>query len=316
MDNLRQPFAGLDDTILPFQLEGRAVRGRIIRIGMVAQEILTAHDYPEIVSGILGEALLIAALIGSSLKFEGRLMVQATGSGPVSMLLAEYRTSGGMRGYARFNAARIATLERPAIPPQAKALLGDGQLAMTIDRGPDFDSYQSLVPLYGNTLGDATEHYFATSEQVPTRVRLAVAAVRIPGRKPLWRLGGAILQPIAGDVARGDTSEDWAHGQALFDTTQLHELIDPNLASADLLFRLFHEEGVRLFDPMSIHRFCSCERGRLARIVASFAPDERSEMKEPDGRIRVICEYCSRHYLFDDMELDGFASVDDGEFNR
>lgn len=300
--------------MVSFQLEGRGVRGRLMQLGPLADTILGSHDYPDPVRELLGEAIMIAVLIGSSLKIDGRLQVQATGNGPVSMLLAEYHTDGGVRGYAGFDAGQVAGLS--AAKPSARALLGDGQLAMTIDRGPEFDRYQSLVPLVGNTLGEATEHYFNTSEQLPTRVKLAVAALRVPGRKEGWRMGGAILQPLAGDSTRGDTREDWDYGRALFDTLELAELVDPSLSIGQLLFRLFHEDGVRLFPPQVLSRHCPCEREMLAKLVASFPRDDRAEMKETDGRVRVTCEYCSRHFLFTDSEIDAAGGAMGKEFTR
>ncbi len=284
-----------DDFVAPFQIEGQPVRGRIVRLGATVDEILTRHDYPEPVADLLGEACALAALVGSSLKFDGRLVVQASGNGPVSLVVVDYDTKGGLRGYCAFDAEKVAAASRGFIRPGAKTLLGKGIFTMTIDQGPDMDRYQGITAIEGETLALCAEQYFMNSEQIPTRVRLAVGQVD-DGKTRTWRAGGLMLQYVAADDARGSTSDAWDTAQALFITIGEDELVDPMLPGETLLWRLFHEDGVRLFAATPVTPFCRCSRERIVTMLRAFTPDEREDMVEGDGHIRVTCEYCSRTY--------------------
>jgi molecular chaperone Hsp33 len=284
-----------DDLVAPFQIESQPVRGRIVRLGAAVDEILTRHDYPEAVANLLGEACALAALVGASLKFEGRLIVQAQGAGPVAFVVADYDTAGALRGYCRYDAERVAEVSGGFARPGARTLLGEGLFIMTIDQGPDMERYQGVTPIEGETLALAAETYFAQSEQTPTRVRLAVGQADT-GQGLKWRAGGMLIQNIAGDTARGFSEEAWSTAQALFETLGEDELIDPTIPAETLLYRLFHEEGVRLFQPKALKAFCRCSEERIVTMLRSFGPEDRADMVEPDGRIRVTCEYCSRTY--------------------
>jgi molecular chaperone Hsp33 len=289
------PAPSRDDLAAPFQIENSSVRGRLVRLGPAIHEVLTRHDYPAAVANLLGETCALAALVGSSLKFEGRLMVQAQGSGPVSFVVADFDTSGSLRGYCRYDEARLGEAGEGYHPLGAKALLGEGVFMMTIDQGADMDRYQGVTPIEGETLALCAERYFAQSEQTPTRVRLAVGQADT-GEGPRWRAGGVLLQNIAEDAARGATAEAWREAEFLFETIGEDELIDPTLKPETLLYRLFHERGVRLFRSRPLSAFCRCSRERIVTVLKAFDPNERAEMVEPDGRIHVTCEYCSRVY--------------------
>jgi molecular chaperone Hsp33 len=265
-----------DDVVGAFQIEGEPVRGRIARLGDSIDEILRGHDYPEPVANLLGEACALAALVGSNLKFDGRLIVEARGNGPVRYVVADYDTSGGLRGFLR---------------PGAKTLLGEGVFMMTVDQGAEMDRYQGMTDIQGETLALCAEQYFAQSEQTPTRVRLAVS--QIDGAA---RAGGFLIQYIAADDARGDTIEAWNRTQAFFETIGEDELVDPDLSSNGLLFRLFHEDGVRVFGSKPLRAFCRCSQERIETVLKSFDAAEREDMVEDDGKIHVTCEYCSRVY--------------------
>ncbi|HYC67899.1 Hsp33 family molecular chaperone [Brevundimonas sp.] len=284
-----------DNIAAAFQIEGWPVRGRLVRLGSTIDAILSAHAYPEPVAALLGEACALAALIGSSLKFDGRLIVQAQGDGPVRYVVADYDTQGHLRGYCRFDEAEVAAASQGFSRPGAKTLLGDGVFVMTLDRGPDFERTQGITPIEGESLSLAAEHYFQQSEQIPTKVRLAVGAVTTDAGTA-WRAGGALIQLIAGDDARGSTEEAWDRSRALFQTLGDDELIDPTVSPETLLFRLFHEDGVRLEDARTLQAVCRCSKDRIGTVLASFAPEERAEMVEPDGKIRVTCEYCATVY--------------------
>ena len=292
-----------DDFIAAFQLEGEPVRGRLVRLGAVVDEMLRRHDYPEPVANLLGEAATLAALVGASLKFEGRLIVQAQGSGPVSYVVADFDTSGALRGYCQFDPERVAEASQGFIRPGAKSLIGEGLFIMTIDPTNLKDRYQGVTEIEGETLALCAETYFSRSEQAPARIRLATAQFDTP-QGLVWRSGGAILQNVAADDARGETEEAWRRAEALFLTLADDELVDPELAAETLLFRLFHEDGVRLFPAQTLTAFCRCNADRVGAMLASFPRAELETMQVSEGLIEVTCEYCSRKYQ---LKLDDVA---------
>jgi molecular chaperone Hsp33 len=291
----RIPFS--DDDVTAFQIEGETVRGRLVRLGPAIDEILTGHDYPEPVANLLGEACALAALVGSNLKFEGRLIVQAQGEGAVRYVVADYDTSGGLRGYCRFDPEALAELTSGFVRPGAKSLLGKGVFIMTVDQGPDMERYQGVTSIEGETLALCAEQYFAQSEQTPTRVRLAVGQT-----EGGWRSGGVLIQSVAEDETRGATAEAWVRTQALFETLGEDELIDVDLTANQLLFRLFHEDGVRVFGATPMRAMCRCNTHRIQALMASFSPEEQADMVEADGKIRVTCEYCGKTYEVEPFE--------------
>lgn len=291
-----------DDLAAAFQIEGWPVRGRLVRLGETIDAILSAHAYPEPVAALLGEACALAALVGSSLKFEGRLIVQAQGDGPVRYVVADYDTDGNMRGYCRFDEEAVAAASQGFARPGARTLLGEGVFVMTLDRGADFERTQGITPIEGESLSLAAEHYFQQSEQIPTKVRLAVGSVLTDAGRS-WRAGGALIQLIAGDEARGSTEEVWDRSRALFQTLADDELLDPTITPETLLFRLFHEDGVRLEDARALVAQCRCSKDRIGAVLASFGPEERADMIEADGKIRVTCEYCATVYELEPEEI-------------
>ncbi len=284
-----------DDLIASFSMDGAPVRGRITRLGGGALDpILRRHDYPRPVAMLLGEALALAALVGSLLKVDGRLIVQAQGAGPVPLLVAEHAAGGRLRGYARLADGAAAALTREnRMPPGA--LLGSGHLVMTLDRGEDAQPYQGVVALEGDTLSDCAERYFFASEQTETRVALAVGEVHGEGA-PVWRGSGVLMQRIAGDQARGDPEEDWRRASILFGTVKDEELIDPDLPADRLLYRLFHEERVRMADASPLIDLCTCDETRLTNVMRQFPAEELRELVEPDGLLHARCQFCARTY--------------------
>jgi molecular chaperone Hsp33 len=208
-----------------------------------------------------------------------------------------------LRGYCRFDEERVAEACKGFARPGAKTLLGEGAFIMTIDQGPDMERYQGITPIEGETLALCAETYFAQSEQTPTRVLLGTAQVHDSG-PDRWRAGGMIIQNIAGDAARGSTDEAWNTVQALFATLGEDELVDPTISPSTLLYRLFHEEGVRMFDPAPLRAHCRCSQDRILGVLKSFPVEERATMVEEDGHIRVTCEYCSRTYEVEPDKVD------------
>ena len=318
---IRAPSAiPVDDAVLPFEVASLDLRGRLTRLGPALDDALAKHDYPPAVGKLLGEAIVLTTLLGSSLKFDGRFILQTQTDGPVSFLIVDFQAPDRLRAYARFDAKRLKE------GMDSGALLGKGHLAMTIDQGPDMSRYQGLVALEGGNLEDAAHEYFLRSEQIPTRVRLAVGegwrgdGNPKGGIKHRWRAGGMLLQflPKAPERARqpdlhpGDAPEGavshtvteddaWVEGQSLISTVEDVELIDPDLSGERLLYRLFHERGVRVFHPLPLRAQCSCSREAVASMLASFAPKDRADMVK-DGKVVVTCEFCSSVYQFTPLE--------------
>ncbi|MEC9367641.1 MAG: Hsp33 family molecular chaperone [Pseudomonadota bacterium] len=286
-----------DDLVLPFQAERAGASGRLARLGPLVDQILTRHAYPEPVSKLLGEAVVLTALLGASLKFEGTFIFQAVTDGPVDLLVADYRTPGKLRAYARFDAEKVAALgDRQG----QGSLLGHGHLAMTIDQGPETERYQGIVPLEGGGLNEAADVYFRQSEQLPTYIRLAVARHYdgATGRQS-WRAGGLLLQHLTregGAISRAD-EDGWNRARTLAATVEDAELVDPMLAPDRLLYRLFHEEGVRAFRAGQLEAYCRCSEKRVRDLLGSFSGEELADMVERD-HIHVTCEFCNRKYSF------------------
>ena len=293
---------GASDIVVPFQLESSAVRGRLARLGPALDRVLTAHAYPDPVSRVLGEALTLVALLGAALKFDGLFTLQAQGDGAVSLLVADYETGGALRGYAAFDAARVDALAR-AGDGDLPQLFGKGALAFTIDPKLERERYQGIVPLEGKTLAAAADLYFVQSEQIPTRLYLSVAQRFAPDAKGgEWRAGGLMIQYLPREGGHGDfkspaEEDDWRRAGLLADTVASDELVDPTLSADRLLFRLFHEDGVRVFPPQPVHFACRCSGERLERVLAAYKREELADMAK-DGVITARCEFCSTEYSF------------------
>ena len=312
------------DTVLPFTVPDLDVRGRVVHLGPALDAILARHDYPEPVARLLAEAIALTALIGTSLKFEGRFTVQTRTDGPVSMLVVDFQTPDGVRAYASFDAAAVtaAVAEGRATPAD---LLGRGHLAMTVDQGGAMKPYQGVVVLDRTGLEEVAHVWFGQSEQIPTRVRLAVAEVltRDAGGAPrhAWRAGGLLVQFLPesedrrrtadlhpGDAPEGtephhvEPDEAWAEAEALVGTVEDVELTDPEISAERLLYRLFHERGARVFERRPLVERCRCSRERVAGMLAQFSAEQVHDMTV-DGRITVTCEFCSTHYAFEAKDV-------------
>jgi molecular chaperone Hsp33 len=318
-------FAG-DDTVIPFDVGPLDVRGRMVQIGPLLDQILARHDYPEPVARLLAEAVVVTVLLGTSLKFEGKFILQTRTDGPVDMLVADFSTPHSLRAYARFNAERLqALLEAGETAPQT--LLGSGVLALTIDQGPHTQRYQGIVQLDGTTLEEAAKTYFRQSEQIPTDVKLSVGKLVLPGeggRSEHWRAGGLLAQflPKAPERLRmpdlhggdGDpggpahevTDNAWQELLALVATVEHTELLDPSVGSERLLYRLFNEHGVRVYEGTQVRDKCSCSREKIRGILDGFSAEEITDSVE-DGVIRVNCEFCSKAYEFKPAEFSAEA---------
>ncbi|MBX3505353.1 MAG: Hsp33 family molecular chaperone [Parvibaculum sp.] len=306
----------IDDLVQPFQIEGLGIRGRIVRLGPLVDRVLKAHAYPEPVSRLLGEALALTAMIGTALKFEGRFILQTQSKGPVGMLVADFQSPGSVRGYAQVDEERLAAALAGGLTSPAD-LMGDGYLALTIDQGPDMERYQGIVSLHPEGLSHSAHEYFASSEQVATRIRLAAGPYyhrEERGTEKNWRAGAIMIQHIARDgglTGHRETEdegpyteeeENWNRASILLDTVEDHELLDPGLEPNRLLYRLFHEDGVRAYEPSPIEFSCRCSRERMTSVLRSFGSHEIDEMVQ-DGVITATCEFCSEVYVFEPGDL-------------
>ena len=323
-------FEGVDDLVLPFAVEGLDVRGRVVRLGAALDTILSRHDYPDAVARVVGEAAALTALLGASLKFEGSFQLQTRSDGPIEMLVVDFDAPDRLRAFARFDQERLAGLGSGT--PRSAELLGQGVLAMTIDQGSETSRYQGVVALEGQGLEEAAHQYFRQSEQIPTRVRLAVAE-EFKGGSRAYRAGGLMIQFLPssperarqgdldpGDVPEGHPSREdepraeddaWVEAKALVDTVEDHELIDPSVSSERLLYRLFHERGVRVFEGQTVREACRCSRQRIMAMMRRFNQKDRRDMVGENGRIGVTCEFCSRKYDLDPAEVEAAIAAPD-----
>jgi molecular chaperone Hsp33 len=306
--------AGQDDIVMPFLVEPLSTRGRVVRLGPAIDAILKRHAYPAPIARIVGEAAALTVLLGSALKIEGSFQLQTKTDGALNMLIVDFDAPSNLRALARFDADRLA---RASGAGRSGDLLGAGHLAFTIDPGAGLSRYQGVIGLDGQGLEEAAHQYFQRSEQIPTLVRLAVGEILTP-RGAHWRAGGLMAQFLPGsperrrqaDLDAGDAppgaprdivAEDdrWSEAKALAATTEDHELIDPTLSSERLLYRLFHERGVRVFEAGALRDACRCSSERIDAMLNSFSAAERTDMIGDDGVIGVTCEFCSTKRVFD-----------------
>ncbi len=294
--------------VVPFHMPGRPVRGRLVRLGLLADALLTRHENHPAVTALTGQALALSAALASALKFRGSFSLQAKGDGPVPMLLADCTEAGALRGYARANPDRLATLLAADPEPQAAALLGSGYFAFTVDQGDDKDRHQGLVAIEGETLADMAHHYFETSEQLQCSVRLACARSDAG-----WRAGALILERIAGDggvdpeLDAEAQDEAWRNALALAATVTDAELLDDALAAETLLYRLFGLEGVAAHRHRALAYGCRCSRQRLSTILQGFSADDLDHMAV-EGDIIMTCEFCNLDFRFDRAEVRGAST--------
>lgn len=309
--------AGADDTLLPFQADGLDVRGRVLRLGPAVDALLKRHDYPPAVSRAVAEAATLTVLLGSALKLTGRFQLQTKTDGAIPMLVVDFDAPGKVRAYAQFDADAVPDEASPA------ALIGKGTLALTLDQGGSMSRYQGVVPLDGHGLEAAAHQYFRQSEQIPTWIKLAVGEIAVPGGSA-WRSGGLFLQflpeapermrqadldpgdaPAGAEAAPFREDDAWSEAKILAATVEDHELLDPTLSSERLLYRLFHERGVRVFEGSRIIEACRCSRERILAMLKRFTPEERADMRGEDGRIGITCEFCSTRYEVEPAEVEG-----------
>jgi molecular chaperone Hsp33 len=308
-----------DDIVLPFEIKPLGVRGRLLRLGAVIDGIVHQHAYPDPVSALLAESVALAAMLGTTMKFEGKFILQTATDGAVDMLVAQFATPAGLRGYARFD-GEVVQAAAAAGRVQTDRLLGKGHLAMTVDQGSKMERYQGIVTLDRGGLVGAAHQYFRQSEQIPTWLKVAAGPLMARGAGPdRWRAGAILIQhlpaqggaspmPLSSGDAPGGHEEEvpederWVRARVLAETVEDHELLDPLLAPERLLYRLFHEDGVTVYPPIELERRCGCTRERVADMLRSFSEADRRHMVQ-QGRIGVTCQFCSARYEFSPDEV-------------
>lgn len=301
------------DLVQPFQVERAGLGGRLVRLGPSLSTMLARHNYPPEVATLLAEAIVLSALLASTVKYDGVFTLQAKGEGPVTIVVADQTSEGVLRGYAQFDADAVAQARDAwrggdgwdvgAAPP-VQALLGRGHLAFTADQGPDTERYQGIVELSGATLTDCVHHYFRQSEQIDAAIKVGVLGK--PGGA--WSAGAIMVRRLPGEgpfaeFRSAESEEGWREAVTLMSTVTAEELTDPELIPHALLYRLFQEPGVRVFQPRGLIAGCRCSRERVERTLAAFPRKEVLDLME-DGRISVRCEFCGESYDFDADALD------------
>lgn len=309
-----------DDTVLPFQLDASDMRGRVARLDGVLDGILRQHDYPPQVEALVAEMALLTALIGQTIKLQWKLSLQVQSKGAVRMIATDYYApqaegeSAKIRAYASYDAARLV----PGLPFDQ---VGEGYFAIMIDQGKDMQPYQGITPLAGGSLSSCAEAYFAQSEQLPTRFSLSFGKSSEPGVSEHWRAGGVMLQHMpkaspfaaelqgrgdilsADDLVSGDTQENWNRVNMLLETVEDLELIGPTVTPADLLVRLFHEEGPRVYDAQPVQFGCTCSEERVRNSLSIYSAKDLEKMTTEDGRVTADCQFCGAHYDLDPKTL-------------
>ncbi|MBV9834495.1 MAG: Hsp33 family molecular chaperone HslO [Alphaproteobacteria bacterium] len=303
------PMSGApDDLALPFALPDLGARGRIVRLGPAVDAILRRHEYPPPVAALLGESLALCVALASSLKYEGIFTLQMRGDGPVRLLVVDLTSDGALRGYAQFNAEKVAAMpveSANAVP----RLLGRGHMAFTVDQGADTERYQGVVALEGSSLSDCAHHYFRQSEQLATGIKLTT------GRDDAghWRAGGLILQALPSQELIAETDaeerdERFRTALILMGSARESEMLDPALPADQLLWRLFHEHAPRVFEQRDVADRCRCSRARIDSVLGSIPREELNNMRDPRGLVAVRCEFCGARYDYDDAQLAALGS--------
>ncbi len=299
-----------DDTVLPFQLDRSDLRGRVVRLDTALEKIFAGHTYPAQIEDLVAEAALLTAMIGQTIKLRWKLSLQIRGSGAVRLIATDYyapESDGAparIRAYAGFDADMLD----PNLRPYDQ--LGQGYFAILIDQGPDMVPYQGITPLDGTSLSDCAQAYFDQSEQLPTRFAVSFGRVDLRGQRNRWRAGGVMLQqlPQTGGRPVAALDEDWNRANILLDTVEEEELIGPSVQPPDLLLRLFHEEGPRVFDPQAVHFGCSCSEDKVRNSLSIYSAKDIRTMTTPEGTVTADCQFCGAHYVLDPATL-GFEGT-------
>ncbi|HEV3174854.1 MAG TPA: Hsp33 family molecular chaperone [Stellaceae bacterium] len=299
-----------DDLVEPFEIEPFQLRGRLVRLGPTLDSIVKRHDYPPAVGTVLGEAIALAVALSSTLKYDGVFTLQTKGDGPIRLLVADVTTGGAVRGYAQYDPAKLAEVAASGGAASVPRLLGAGYLAFTVDQGEDTERYQGIVALEGATLAECVHHYFRQSEQIAAGIKVAVDR----DAQGAWRGGCLLIQKLPDGErseflgTREELEDGWRRALILMGSATSQELTDPELAPEDLLFRLFHEDGVRVFRTHAVRAECRCSRERIDRVLRSLPFEERQDLGEADGSMTVTCQFCNASYRFERADVAAIAT--------
>ncbi len=308
-----------DNFVKTFDLEKPNFRGRIVKLGSVLNDILQAHNYEEPVSELLGETITTTLLLSSMLKYEGIFSLQAQGSGPIKMLVSDMTSERIIRGCCSYNAEALEKLSQERRqanqkndedqPVEIKDYIGEGHIAFTVDQQGGKDRYQGIVEIKGNNLTESVQHYFTQSEQIKSGIKMSVG--KIEGK---WRAGAIMVQDVP-DMdyikdSMGNTDEDdWRRTMMLLQTCTDEEFLNPALPADDLLFRLFHEEGIKVYDAKDVRKGCRCSEDKVINIIKSMDRENAEGMLE-DGKVSFTCEFCSTNYDFDEAAVMRIINAD------
>lgn len=315
-----------DDTVLPFQLDRTDTRGRVSRLDGLLQQVLSQHDYPPVIEALVAEATLLTAMIGQTIKLRWKLSLQIRGDGPVRIIATDYYGPTEDGEPARIRAWASYDEDRLEVVGDGFSQIGSGYFAILIDQGQGMTPYQGITPIAGGSLSACAETYFAQSEQLPTRFKLSFAKSQNPGEELHWRAGGIMLQQMpeaspfaegggsgddgllqAEDILEGDAVEDWNRVNVLLDTAEDIELIGPTVQPTELLVRLFHEDGPRVFDPQTVEFGCTCSPEKVRESLSIYSAKDIAHMTTDAGNVTADCQFCGAHYEFDPSTL-GFEA--------
>ena len=298
-----------DDLVQPFRIDPFALRGRLVRLGPTIDRILSQHAYPEPVAAMLGEAITLAVVLAGALKYDGIFTLQTKGDGPIRLMVVGCIDGGGG---ARLCAIRYREARRGAERRERGGPLGSRSRRVRLHRlhrrpGRGHRSLSGDRRTCGATLAECAQHYFRQSEQIQAGIKLAVGRA---GRGGTWRAGGLMLQRVPPEggyrVIADDVEDGWRRAMVLMSSATAEELVDPELPPHGLLLRLFHEDGVRVYDPHQLEARCRCSRERIEGILRLFSPDELEDMRK-EGVTTVTCEFCNQSYVFEEADLDRIA---------
>ena len=319
-----------DDTVLPFQLDNADVRGRMARLDGVLERVLSQHDYPPVVEALVAETMLLTALIGQTMELRWKLSLQVRGDGPARLIATDYFAPGKdgsparMRAFASFDADRLDETRAPF------SQIGKGYFAILIDQGTGTEPYQGITPIAGGSLTACAETYFAQSEQLPTKFALSYGRSTLMDSEERWRAGGLMIQHMpkaspfvdgggsgeggllsANDLLAGDDEENWTRASVLLDTVEDLELVGPSVQPTDLLVKLFHEEGPRVFDLQAVEFGCTCSPEKVRQSLSIYSARDIGHMTTADGKVTADCQFCGAHYEFQPETL-GFEAKNNG----
>lgn len=296
----------ITEFIQPFQIEELNLRGRIVQISSILNQILNDREYPYAVARLLAETVVAASVLARTIKYDGLFTLQTSGNGPVSMMIVDITSEGVIRACAKYNSEKLDRILEVASTEEiessdVRTFLAKGRLAFTVDQNGKNDTYQGIVELYGRNIAACIQHYFKTSEQINTAFKIGVNQ----DEKGNWFGTGLMLQALPDNSVQklaSDEVDNWRRAMIFMETLKHEEMINPDLNSLELLYRLFHEDGIRIFDPQPLTYGCRCSRAKLLNVLQRLTIKDIEEIVK-DGKIIANCEFCNSDYTFTENEI-------------